>query len=124
LLWNKRSTTKEIGDNTEIIARAYLEEKGLVFQCNNFFSKLGEIDLIMKDDETLVFIEVKFRSSNHFGGAISAISVKKQQKIRKTTAFYLQQSGLNEYNTACRFDVVTLQGNIDKPHITWLKNAF
>ena len=48
----------------------------------------------------------------------------KQQKVRKTAAFYLQQLGLNEYNTPCRFDVVALQGEINNLEINWLKNAF
>ena len=81
----------------------------------------------MQDDDTLVFIEVKYRRNNTFGGAIAAISHKKKQKIRQTAKFYLQQHGLNAYNTPCRFDVVTLQGNSDNrstPQITWLKNTF
>jgi putative endonuclease len=78
----------------------------------------------MTEADTWVFFEVKYRRSNSFGGAISAISGQKQQKIRQCAAYYLQQAGLNEYNTSCRFDVIALQGDITNPEITWLKNAF
>ncbi|MBA6262502.1 YraN family protein [Colwellia sp. Bg11-12] len=122
--WTKKVTTRETGDITEKVAAKYLVEQGLIIQEKNFYSRMGEIDIIMKDGNTFVFIEVKYRASALFGGAISAISDQKQQKIRKTAAFYLQQCGLNEYNTSCRFDVIALQGNINNLDITWLKNAF
>ena len=124
MLWTKKLSTRETGNVTETFAVNYLVKKGLILQDKNRHSRMGEIDIIMKEDETFVFIEVKYRSSELFGGAISAISEQKQQKIRKTAAFYLQQCGLNEYNTPCRFDVVALQGNINNLDITWLKNAF
>jgi len=124
LPWNNKPSSRDIGQSTETFAAEYLAQQGLIYQDKNQHSRLGEIDLIMIDDNTIVFIEVKYRSSTKFGGAISAISAKKQQKIRKTAAFYLQQCNLNEYNTPCRFDVIALQGNINNPEITWLKNAF
>jgi putative endonuclease len=124
LLWTKKPSTRETGNVTETFAANYLVKQGLIIQDKNLSSRMGEIDIIMKDEETFVFIEVKYRSSTAFGGAISSISAIKQQKIKKTAAFYLQQCGLNEYNTPCRFDVVALQGNIDNLDITWLKNAF
>ncbi len=122
--WTNRPTTRDTGEVTELLAIKYLTRQGLVIQEKNVHSRLGEIDIIMKEDKTFVFVEVKYRSSANFGGAISAISPKKQQKIKKTAAFYLQQCGLNEYNTPCRFDVVALEGNINNPEIIWLKNAF
>lgn len=124
LPWTSKPSTRDIGQLTEAFAAKYLENQGLIYHEKNQHSRLGEIDLIMKDGDIIVFIEVKYRSSTNFGGAISAISSKKQQKIRKTAAFYLQQCSLNEYNTPCRFDVIALQGNINNPEITWLKNAF
>jgi len=124
LLWTKKPTTRETGNITELFAAKYLVKQGLIIQDKNLYSRMGEIDIIMKDGDTFVFVEVKYRASTLFGGAISTISTKKQQKIRKTAAFYLQQCGLNEYNTPCRFDVIALQGNINNLDITWLKNAF
>jgi len=118
------TSSRNTGVITELKATHYLTQHGLTFQEKNLHSRMGEIDIIMKEGDVFVFVEVKYRSSANFGGAISAISIKKQQKIKKTAAFYLQQCGLNEYNTPCRFDVVALQGNINNPEITWLKNAF
>ncbi len=65
-----------------------------------------------------------YEKNNQFGGAISAIPVSKQKKIKHAVTFYLQQQGLNEYNTACRIDVIALEGDMNQPKITWVKNAF
>lgn len=113
-----------MGKVTEQLAADYLTEQGLVLQTRNFHNRRGELDLVMTNADTWVFIEVKYRRDTRFGGAISAISAQKQQKIKQCAAYYLQQAGLNEYNTSCRFDVITLQGDITNPEITWLKNAF
>jgi len=129
LLWKNNATSKEPnstdkGNITERFAQQYLIEHGLTCVENNFHSRQGEIDLIMRDGETYVFIEVKYRKSMAFGGAIAAIPVSKQKKIRHCITFYLQQVGLNEYNTPCRIDVIALVGDITQPQVTWLKNAF
>ena len=122
--WIKKLTTKAIGDNTEALAANYLKAQGLTLATQNYSSKYGEIDLICKDGQTWVFVEVKYRRSAAYGGAISTISSTKQQKLKLCASFYLQQLEINEYNTSCRFDVVALQGNLTQPQITWLKNAF
>ena len=124
MLWTRLKNTKQLGQCSEATAANYLVNQGLVLKDKNFHSRQGEIDLIMRDHETWVFVEVKYRKSPHFGGSLEAVSHHKQQKIKQCTAFYLQQNGLNEYNTECRFDVVALQGDINHPQITWLKNAF
>jgi putative endonuclease len=123
LFWNK-PTTVSVGQKTEQLAAEYLIAKALVLRDRNFKNRQGEIDLIMQEQATIVFVEVKYRKNASFGGAISAITTRKQQKIKQCAAFYLQQLGLNEYNTPCRFDVITLQGDVCAPQITWLKNAF
>lgn len=123
MLWNKQNT-RNLGIQGENTAKKYLCQQGLSFHSANFHSRFGEIDLIMQDADTWVFIEVKYRKSAHFGGPLSAISVSKQKKIQHTAAFFLQQQGLNAYNTACRFDVVALLGNSQQPEITWIQNAF
>ncbi len=122
--WIKKLTTKAIGDSTEALAANYLKTQGLALATQNYSSKYGEIDLICQDGQTWVFVEVKYRRSAAYGGAISTISSTKQQKLKLCASFYLQQLGINEYNTSCRFDVVALQGDLTQPQITWLKNAF
>lgn len=122
--WIKGPTNTSKGKSTEEFAKQYLIQQGLVFIDQNVHCRQGEIDLIMKDKGTFVFVEVKYRKNNHFGGAISAISQSKQQKIKHCVAFFLHNAQLNEYNTPCRFDVIALDGDINQPQVTWLKNAF
>jgi len=128
LLWNKQQspiqTSTDKGKKTEQLAESYLTNQGLIPVEKNFHCRQGEVDLIMLDGDTYVFVEVKYRKSSAFGGAISAISANKQKKVKHCVTFYLHQAGLNEYNTPCRVDVVTLEGDIAQPQVTWLKNAF
>lgn len=129
MLWTKKDkqskqTSKALGNYWEEFAENYLIEKGLSPIEKNFFYRQGEIDLIMKHKSCIVFVEVKYRKNNQFGGAISAISQSKKQKIVKTASFFLQQQRLNEYNTECRFDVIAIEGDKDQQTVTWLQNAF
>ncbi len=129
MLWKDNTSAKETsssskGQLTENFAEEYLSKQGLTLIERNFHSRQGEIDLIMLDGDTYVFIEVKYRKSKEFGGAIAAVSASKQKKIKQCVTFYLHQSRLNEYNTPCRVDVVALEGDITQPDVTWLKNAF
>ena len=103
---------------TEVIAAKHLTQKGLTLLEQNFHSRFGEIDLIMRDQDTLVFIEVRQRSSNRFGDALASVDQRKQQKIILTAQHYLST---HPDDSPCRFDVVAL----DKDHqIQWVKNAF
>jgi len=77
----------------------------------------------------LVFVEVKYRKNNAYGGAINAISALKQKKIISAAQFFLQKNNLNPENQACRFDVIAIEGsdesnNGKSQQIHWLKNAF
>ena len=122
--WIKKQTTHDKGIATEEFAKQYLIQQGLLFIDQNVHCRQGEIDLVMKDDQTFVFVEVKYRKNNLFGGAISAVSQAKQKKIKHCVAFFLHKADLNEYNTPCRFDVIALDGDINQPQVIWLKNAF
>ena len=121
---SKQQTTRQQGSLTETYAEKHLSSQGLQLIDKNIHCRQGEIDLIMLDGETYVFIEVKYRKNNRFGGALAAVSYAKQQKIKRCITFYLHQAGLNEYNTACRCDVIALTGDMQQPEITWLQNAF
>lgn len=106
------------GEKSEQLACRYLLNQGLQLIEKNFRSKYGEIDLIMKDNETLVIVEVRFRKSNKYGGALESISQKKQSRIIATTQYYLST---HKVNSSIRFDVITMSNNTD---IQWIKNAF
>lgn len=122
--WINNDTSHARGRITEAFAENYLIQHGLTLIDRNVRCRQGEIDLVMREGDTFVFVEVKYRKNNHFGSAAETVSIAKQNKIRHCVAFFLQQTNLNEYNTPCRFDVIALEGNINQPQVTWLKNAF
>ena len=111
----------KIGDAAEALARDYLMKHGLRWITSNYRCRIGEIDLIMHDKDYLVFVEVRARASLTFGGALTSITRKKQQKIVKTAQLYLQTNNLHD-KQACRFDVISLEGS--PPNITWIQHAF
>lgn len=113
-----------------MVARYYLESQGLSFISSNFRSRMGEIDLIMRDAsrDSLVFVEVRYRKHAAFGGAAVTVNHKKQQRLIKTGLFYLQR---HAPHASGRFDVVAIDGQlpatidaIDHSQITWIPNAF
>ena len=121
-------TTREQGEYTENLACKYLVDKGFKLIEKNFNCRVGEIDLIMKDNDSLVFVEVRYRRSNSFGSGAESITTSKQSKLIKTASLYLQQHAkLNKYPT--RFDVVSITGFIETDNINnidfdWIENAF
>lgn len=98
-------------------AARYLQQQGLKPVAQNYRSRFGEIDLIMQDGATLVFVEVRLRRSANFGGAAASIDARKQQRIIRTAQQYL--AGL-AHIPPCRFDAVLM----DDGGVQWLKNAF
>lgn len=105
------------GVNGENTARRYLETRGLRALKTNYRTAFGEIDLIMLDRDVIVFVEVKYRSSNRFGNPLEAVDKFKQQRIKKVARIYLNDI---KYEPKCRFDVVGILGE----HINWVKGAF
>lgn len=116
--------TSEIGSNAEGIAAEYLKKQGLILIASNYHSRMGEVDLIMQEDETVVFVEVRYRTSKKYGEAVETITYTKQNKIIKTAERFLQEKKWNE-RYPCRFDVVTIEpSHGEGTSINWLKNAF
>lgn len=107
------------GFAAEQVAAVFLQQKGLKLLEKNFRCKYGEIDLIMQDGKTLVFVEVRLRSNTRFGGAAMSINQSKQQKLSRTAEIYLQTHG----NAACRFDAILMQ-SADINTVEWIQNAF
>jgi putative endonuclease len=115
-------TSHSIGIEAEKLALDYLKQQGLKLIKQNFHSRQGEIDLIMEDKNTLVFIEVRYRQSAKFGSAEESVSYQKQQRIIHTAQVYLQQS--KHYFTGYRFDVVAIQTPLSNKTINWIQDAF
>jgi putative endonuclease len=89
----------------------------------NYRSSFGEIDLIMMENRHLVFVEVRYRLNDLFGGAALSVDHRKQAKIRRTAESFLQSNESMNY-TGCRFDVVAVSGNPPDLHIEWIVDAF
>lgn len=106
------------GEQSEQQACDYLLKQGLTLIEKNFSCKYGELDLLMFDQQTMVIVEVRFRKSNKFGGALESITAKKQSRIIAATQYYLSQKKLQ---SAIRFDVIAMSSESD---INWIKNAF
>ncbi|WP_210396730.1 YraN family protein [Motiliproteus sediminis] len=107
------------GQQQEQLAEAYLIAAGLTPVERNYFCPRGEIDLIMRDQNTLVFVEVRFRRSRGFASAAESVDYRKQQRLVATAEHYLQKHA-GRRNPPCRFDVLACDGAADW---VWIKNA-
>ena len=117
------NTNKRKGLHYETLARDYLQQQGLSFLQQNFHSRFGEIDLIMRDEDIICFIEVKYRNRPDFGGAAGSITNVKQQKIIKTAQIFMQKWQKFK-NLGMRFDAMILQQSGDDITVNWIPNAF
>jgi putative endonuclease len=107
------------GVEAEAMAAAFLEHNGLKILARNYRCRLGEIDLVAREGDTTVFVEVRSRRSSAFGGAAASITAAKRQRLLKAARHYIsRQRALPQ----CRFDALLIQG--EPPHIEWLRNAF
>ena len=107
------------GSAAEDLAARYLEGQGLAIVDRNWRCRTGEIDLIARDGATLVFVEVRLRTSAAFGGAAASIDAHKQRRILQAARLYLG----GRADTPCRCDVVVLD-RLDPAHIEWIRDAF
>lgn len=114
------SPTQYIGIEAEKFAFHFLKKRGLTLVQRNYVTHFGEIDLIMEDESTLIFIEVRFRSGQFVSG-LETIDSHKQRKIILSASRFLQA-----YPTwkACRFDVITMRPDPVNLEIHWIKDAF
>jgi putative endonuclease len=117
---------RSFANHAEEIVADYLEQQGLKLIEANYSFKGGEIDLIMKDGETLVFTEVRHRKKDKYGSGLESVSQSKQNKIIRTAKYYLLEKNIYD-KVPCRFDVVATKPNPDIKlgmEILWLRDAF
>ncbi len=114
----------EFGRMAEDLALRYLQKHDLALLARNFRSRFGEIDLIMRENNTIIFIEVRSRKNSAFLHPVETIDNSKRNKIRKTSQVFMQKTSVfNHCNW--RFDVVTLIGRSEHGmKIEWFKGAF
>jgi putative endonuclease len=115
-------SAKEQGNKGEQIAMQYLKRLGFEIVEMNYRFGHGEIDIVAREGETLVFCEVKMRKNEMYGDPEFAITPKKQQQIRKVALGYLYEHEIKEQE--CRFDVVAIRLYRSTPEINYIRNAF
>ena len=113
--------TIDIGAHYEKRACQFLQQQGYQLIEKNYRTKMGEIDLIMRDRKTLVFVEVRYRKQQSHGSGAETVTHTKQQRLRKAAEHYLQRQFGNQ-PPDCRFDVVSVSG--EDWQMEWIQNAF
>lgn len=111
------------GSQVEAAARAFLRRAGLADVAANASFRSGELDLVMRDGDSLVFVEVRYRRDARFGGGAASVDARKQRRIATAAALFLQAHPALA-RQPCRFDVVEAEGDPAAPTLTWLKDAF
>lgn len=110
-----QATAVSVGLDAESRARVFLQQQGLTLIEQNFRCRVGEIDLIMADAQTLVFIEVRFRKNQRFGGAAASVGPRKQRRLWRSASTYLLKF---RRPPVCRFDLVAIEGD----DLHWIKD--
>lgn len=109
------------GEAIERLAARWLTARGLAHEASNQHAKGGEIDLVMRDGEVLVFVEVRHRADRRHGHPLETVTVAKQRRLIRAARFYLQRNGLS---CPCRFDVLAVTGTPPDLEIEWVADAF
>lgn len=113
------------GEALETVALNHLCRQGLRPVCRNFQCRLGEIDLIMQDGVTLVFVEVRYRRSDRYGSPVETVDWRKQRKLIRTAQVYLCMR-YGTHSAPCRFDILGIApgGSAGEYRFDWCRNAF
>ncbi|AQL39368.1 YraN family protein [Pseudomonas syringae] len=123
-----RSNRQQAGREAEAFALQFLQQQGLRLIEQNWLCKRGELDLVMLDGDTVVFVEVRYRRHAGWGGAVESVDFRKQEKLVIAAQLFLQQvSCWADY--PCRFDVIAIEGSPGSAHgsavpLNWIKSAF
>ncbi len=118
---NNAHTARARGAAIEQIAAQWLCQQGLVLVTQNHYVKGGELDLIMRDGDILVFVEVKHRTTTRYGHPLETITYQKQQRLVRAARLYIARGGLS---SPCRFDILAITGKSPDLDFQWVKAAF
>ena len=114
---------RTLGSAWELAARRHLEGAGLRLIVANRHYRVGELDLVMRDGDVVVFVEVRYRRSAGFGGSAPSVDAVKQRKLVMAAQCFLAENPTLA-RSACRFDVVAMEGSVEAPQVDWIRNAF
>lgn len=121
---SERTSTQQRGDAAEAQARQYLERHGLRLLAQNWRCRVGELDLVMLDADTVVFVEVRYRRHSAWGGAAESVDARKREKLSRAAQHFLQQEA-RWAKYPCRFDVIAITADSQAPaQLDWIQNAF
>lgn len=112
---------KSLGVSGEDVAVEYLRKNGYTILKRNYKTPLGEADIIARDKDTIIFIEVKARSSDAFGQPFEAVNHRKQEKLKKIALYYLKH---NKIELPVRFDIVSIISRNGKAEVNHIPEAF
>jgi putative endonuclease len=115
-------STRELGSAGEKLARQYLTRRGLRIIETNYRSPLGEVDIICRDRDTVVFVEVKARTGTDYGAPVEAVGFRKQTRLRRLAEQYLMARRLE--HAPVRFDVLGIVFGPDAPDVEYIPGAF
>ena len=111
-------STIQTGEAAEALACRYLEQQGLVLMERNYRCRTGEVDLIMRDGDCIVFVEVRSRHNSRYGTPAETITRTKQRRLCRAASYYLLT---HHYNAPCRFDVIAI---LQQQQLEWIRDAF
>jgi putative endonuclease len=121
---NERISPQQSGQAAEALARQFLEQRGLRLLAQNWRCRLGELDLVMLDSDTVVFVEVRYRLYSAWGGAAESVDARKREKLSRAAQHFLQQES-RWARHPCRFDVIAITADSQAPApLNWIQNAF
>jgi len=118
---NNAQTARARGAAIEQIAAQWLRQQGLTLITQNHSVKGGELDLVMRDGDILVFVEVKHRTSTRYGHPLETVTYQKQQRLVRAARLYIARDGSS---SPCRFDILAITGKSPTLEFHWVKAAF
>jgi len=118
---NNAQTARARGAAIEHIAAQWLRQEGLALVAQNHYVKGGELDLVMREGDILVFVEVKHRTTTRFGHPLETITYQKQQRLVRAARLYIARNGIS---SPCRFDILGIIGKPPDLEFHWVKAAF
>lgn len=119
----RNQTTRDAGAHYESEALAHLQRAGLALVARNYHCRFGELDLVMREEGVVVFVEVRYRRSRGHGSGVDSVDASKRAKlVRAAAAFLADHPRLAD--ATCRFDVLAIGGSPEAPVFDWRRNAF
>lgn len=111
------------GVAAEQLAEHYLNRQGLRCLARNYRCRGGELDRVMYDGRTLIFVEIRHRRRGNYGGALASVTLSKRRRLIRAASEYLLRERVDSH-CPCRFDVVAVEGELSQPQFHWIRHAF